>query len=99
MIEQAVDVISDAVRTDPTKSTREADYVERGGFSAALDDLDRRIIMDPMTFNEQRSRPSLEEQLESIISGAALMVTTFCHDSQMTRLTKIVLRSKFGKEG
>ena len=34
--------------------------------------------MDPSTFSEERFRPSLEERLESIISGAALMADLFC---------------------
>ena len=34
--------------------------------------------MDPLTYNEIRSRPSLEERLESIISGAALMADSSC---------------------
>jgi hypothetical protein len=47
------------------------------GFAETLDDLDRRIIMDPLTFNEVPTRLSLEEQLERIISGAALMVSFY----------------------
>lgn len=34
--------------------------------------------MDPFTYNEVRSRPMLEAQLESIISGAALMADLSC---------------------
>lgn len=34
--------------------------------------------MDPSTFSEERFRPSLEERLESIISGAALMADSSC---------------------
>lgn len=37
-----------------------------------------KIILDPMTFSEARFRPSLEERLESIISGAALMADSSC---------------------
>ena len=44
-----------------------------GELAAALDDFDDYIIMDPLTYNESKNRPSLEERLESIISGAALM--------------------------
>ena len=33
--------------------------------------------MDPLAYSEVRTRPSLEERLESIISGAALMVNSF----------------------
>jgi catenin alpha len=34
--------------------------------------------MDPLSYNEIRTRPSLEERLESIISGAALMADSSC---------------------
>lgn len=34
--------------------------------------------MDPLNFSEERFRPSLEERLESIISGAALMADSCC---------------------
>lgn len=37
-----------------------------------------KIILDPLTFSEARFRPSLEERLESIISGAALMADSSC---------------------
>lgn len=52
-------------------------YDGPGELAAALDDFDERIIMDPLAYSEIRTRPSLEERLESIISGAALMVTHF----------------------
>lgn len=34
--------------------------------------------MDPLAYNEIRSRPCLEERLESIISAAALMADADC---------------------
>jgi len=34
--------------------------------------------MEPLQYNEVRTRPSLEERLESIISGAALMADSSC---------------------
>lgn len=40
----------------------------------------KNIFMSPMEYSEKSTRPSLEEQLESIISGAALMA-----DSSSTR--------------
>ncbi|XP_069833292.1 catenin alpha-2 isoform X6 [Dendropsophus ebraccatus] len=40
--------------------------------------VQNKIILDPMTFTEARFRPSLEERLESIISGAALMADSSC---------------------
>jgi catenin alpha len=38
----------------------------------------QKIIMDPLNYDECGTRPSLEEQLESIISGAALMSDSSC---------------------
>lgn len=38
----------------------------------------QKIIMDPLSYNEVRTRQSLEERLESIISGAALMADSSC---------------------
>lgn len=52
-------------------------YDGPGELAAALDDFDERIVMDPLAYSEVRTRPSLEERLESIISGAALMVNSF----------------------
>ncbi|ESO93133.1 hypothetical protein LOTGIDRAFT_178587 [Lottia gigantea] len=49
-----------------------------GELAAALDELDQKIIMDPLNYNEVRSRTALEERLESIISGAALMADSSC---------------------
>lgn len=34
--------------------------------------------MEPLAYNEDHTRPSLEERLESIISGAALMADSSC---------------------
>ena len=53
-------------------------YDGPGELAAALDDFDERVFMDPVNYNEHRSRPSLEEALESIISGAALMADSSC---------------------
>ena len=49
----------------------------------------RKIIMDPLTYNEVRSRPSLEERVESIISGAALMADSSCtRDDRRERIVQ-----------
>lgn len=43
--------------------------------------------MDPSAYNEARSRPSLEERLESIISAAALMADADCtRDERRARI-------------
>lgn len=45
--------------------------------------------MDPLTYNEVRTRPSLEERLESIISGAALMADSSCtRDERRERIVQ-----------
>ena len=45
--------------------------------------------MDPATYNEVRTRPSLEERLESIISGAALMADSSCtRDDRRERIVQ-----------
>lgn len=36
------------------------------------------MVMEPLAYNEVHTRPSLEERLESIISGAALMADSSC---------------------
>ncbi|XP_077291769.1 catenin alpha isoform X2 [Arctopsyche grandis] len=49
-----------------------------GELAHALDDFDERMVMEPLAYSEVRTRPSLEERLESIISGAALMADSSC---------------------
>ena len=45
--------------------------------------------MEPQSYNEARSRPSLEERLESIISGAALMADSSCtRDDRRERIVQ-----------
>lgn len=51
--------------------------------------LQQKIIMDPMSYNEVRTRPTLEELLESIISGAALMADSSCtRDERRERIVQ-----------
>ncbi|XP_013405995.1 catenin alpha-2 isoform X4 [Lingula anatina] len=60
-----------------------------GELAAALDEFDQKIIMDPLNYNEVRTRPSLEERLESIISGAALMADSSCtRDERRERIVQ-----------
>lgn len=45
--------------------------------------------MDPLSYNEVHSRPSLEERVESIISGAALMADSSCtRDDRRERIVQ-----------
>uniref|UniRef100_A0A0K8TL21 Putative alpha-catenin n=1 Tax=Tabanus bromius TaxID=304241 RepID=A0A0K8TL21_TABBR len=73
---EAVNTISDVAQG---KSSQPTDIYGGGGeLAAALDDFDEGVIMDPLAYSEVRSRPSLEERLESIISAAALMADADC---------------------
>ncbi|XP_018025887.1 catenin alpha isoform X2 [Hyalella azteca] len=74
---EAVATISDVAQGRSTGDSQ-MPYEGPGELASALDDFDERINMDPVTYNEVRTRPSLEERLESIISGAALMADSFC---------------------
>ncbi|CAL4059810.1 unnamed protein product [Meganyctiphanes norvegica] len=74
---EAVNTISDVAQGKATGAAQ-MPYEGPGELASALDDFDERINMDPLTYNEVRTRPSLEERLESIISGAALMADSFC---------------------
>ncbi|NXQ34049.1 CTNA1 protein, partial [Alaudala cheleensis] len=76
-LQQAVSGISNAAQA--TASDDAAQQQSGGGELAyALNNFDKQIIVDPSTFSEERFRPSLEERLESIISGAALMADSSC---------------------
>lgn len=53
-------------------------FLQTGWTVIVLFLFQNKIILDPLTFSEARFRPSLEERLESIISGAALMADSSC---------------------
>jgi len=83
----AVNAISDVAQA--TGASGAHPYEGPGELAAALDELDQKIIMDPLTYNEVRSRPSLEERVESIISGAALMADSSCtRDDRRERIVQ-----------
>ncbi|KAM4037470.1 catenin alpha-1 [Anomaloglossus baeobatrachus] len=75
-LQQAVTGISNAAQAT---SSEEVTAQHTGGeLAIALNNFDKQIIVDPLGFSEERFRPSLEERLESIISGAALMADSSC---------------------
>jgi len=53
-------------------------YEGSGELAAALDDFDASIIINPLVYDEAKHRQTLEESLESIISGAALLADSSC---------------------
>lgn len=74
---EAVNTISDVAQgKGPSVTTNP--YEGPGELAAALDDFDERMVMEPLAYSEVATRPSLEERLESIISGAALMADSSC---------------------
>ncbi|KAL8622357.1 Catenin alpha-2 [Nucella lapillus] len=84
---EAINIISAAVQAAGASDAHP--YEGPGELASALDELDQKIIMDPLAYNEIRSRPSLEERLESIISGAALMADSSCtRDDRRERIVQ-----------
>jgi catenin alpha len=72
---EAVNTISDVAQgIEGSINTFEGN----GELSTALDEFDKCYLMDPSNFDENVARPGLEERLESIISGAALMADSSC---------------------
>ncbi|XP_052831828.1 catenin alpha-2 isoform X1 [Octopus bimaculoides] len=72
----AVNLISDVAQAAGVSDVHP--YEHQGELAAALDELDQKLIMDPLAYNEVHSRPSLEERLESIVSGAAILADSSC---------------------
>uniref|UniRef100_A0A3P8ZFP2 Catenin alpha-2 n=1 Tax=Esox lucius TaxID=8010 RepID=A0A3P8ZFP2_ESOLU len=76
-VQEAIGSISSAAQATSPGDEKHG-HAGIGELAAALNEFDNKIILDPLTFSEARFRPSLEERLESIISGAALMADSSC---------------------
>ena len=74
---EAVNTISDVAQGKSPRAGQSS-FEGPGALAAALDDFDEYILMNPMYYDESKARPSLEERLEAIISGAALMADSSC---------------------
>ncbi|XP_061580950.1 catenin alpha-1 [Cololabis saira] len=77
-LQHAVSGISNAAQAATTEDPALGQPAGGGELAYALNNFDKQIIVDPLAFSEERFRPSLEERLESIISGAALMADSSC---------------------
>uniref|UniRef100_A0A672H0Q0 Catenin alpha-1 n=1 Tax=Salarias fasciatus TaxID=181472 RepID=A0A672H0Q0_SALFA len=77
-LQHAVSGISNAAQATTSEDSALSQAAGGGELAFALNNFDKQIIVDPLAFNEERFRPSLEERLESIISGAALMADSSC---------------------
>ncbi|KAM9133418.1 catenin alpha-3 isoform 1-T1 [Pangshura tecta] len=75
-IQSALNVISNASQGITNQKVHPTSHSATLG--SALDELERLIILDPLTMNEVKIRPSLEKRLEGIISGAALLADSSC---------------------
>lgn len=78
---EAVSTVRDVAKGDKSRSDLGLDV--RGKLADALDEFDERILMDPSEYDETRTRPDLEDQLERIINDVAIMA-----DYQSTRDTR-----------
>jgi len=72
---EAVHTISDVAQG---KSGQSAKIEGHGELASALDEFDDQVIMNSLSYDDMAMRPSLEESLESIISGAALIADSSC---------------------
>uniref|UniRef100_A0A8C7MEZ8 Catenin alpha-1 n=1 Tax=Oncorhynchus kisutch TaxID=8019 RepID=A0A8C7MEZ8_ONCKI len=77
-LQHAVSGISNAAQATASDDAAFNHPAGGGELAYALNNFDKQIIVDPLAFSEERFRPSLEERLESIISGAALMADSSC---------------------
>uniref|UniRef100_A0A8C1GQ20 Catenin alpha-1 n=1 Tax=Cyprinus carpio TaxID=7962 RepID=A0A8C1GQ20_CYPCA len=77
-LQNAVSGISNAAQAASSEDSSFSQSAGGGELAYALNNFDKQIIVDPLSFSEERFRPSLEERLESIISGAALMADSSC---------------------
>ncbi|KAK2109651.1 Catenin alpha-1 [Saguinus oedipus] len=77
-LQQAVTGISNAAQATASDDASQHQGGGGGELAYALNNFDKQIIVDPLSFSEERFRPSLEEHLECIISGAALMADSSC---------------------
>nr|XP_019955230.1 PREDICTED: catenin alpha-1-like [Paralichthys olivaceus] len=77
-LQHAVSGISNAAQATASEDSALSQPAGGGELAYALNNFDKQIIVDPLAFSEERFRPSLEERLESIISGAALMADSSC---------------------
>ena len=68
---EAVKTMSEVANGNPTAT--QGLYEGIGELAAAIDDFDASIVINPLAYDENKHRRTLEESLESIISGAALL--------------------------
>ena len=70
-MENAVNTIGKVTTSKPSGKPKAKD--SPGFLAAAMDDFDRRCVMETVSYKDSVSRPALEKRLETIISSAAHM--------------------------
>uniref|UniRef100_A0A8D0G7X5 Catenin alpha-3 n=1 Tax=Sphenodon punctatus TaxID=8508 RepID=A0A8D0G7X5_SPHPU len=75
-IQNALNVISNA--SQGIRNQKDQPVSHSATLGSALDELENLIVLDPLTVNEEKIRPSLEKRLKGIISGAALLADSSC---------------------
>ena len=60
------------------------------GLLVALDKFDELIVTDPRTYDEAQMRPSWEETLENIVSGAAMVADRAKTRPEVSRAWKLL---------
>ncbi|XP_058666870.1 catenin alpha-3 [Ammospiza caudacuta] len=84
-IQNALNIISNASQGVGNKVEQPAPRTATLG--SALDELENLIVLDAVAVSEEKVRPSLEQRLEAIISGAALLADSSCtRDSHRERI-------------
>ena len=74
--------------TQATGASEPFEYEGPGELAAALDEFDRRVMLDQETYQDATMRPYLVERLENIINGAALLADSPC--TRVDRRERIV---------
>uniref|UniRef100_A0A2I3G9L9 Catenin (cadherin-associated protein), alpha 1 n=1 Tax=Nomascus leucogenys TaxID=61853 RepID=A0A2I3G9L9_NOMLE len=84
------DLIYKQLQVAQATASDDASHHQGGGgveLAYVLNNFDKQIIVGPLSFSKECFRPSLEEHLEGIISGAALMGDSSCtHDDRHERI-------------
>uniref|UniRef100_A0A2K5EFC6 Catenin alpha-1 n=1 Tax=Aotus nancymaae TaxID=37293 RepID=A0A2K5EFC6_AOTNA len=77
-LQQVVTGISNAAQATASDDASQHQWGGGGELAYALNNFEKQITVDPLSFSEECFRPSLEERLESIISRVALMADSSC---------------------
>ncbi|XP_054839930.1 catenin alpha-3 [Eublepharis macularius] len=75
-IQKALNVLSNA--SQGIRNQKIQPMSPSATLGSALDELENLVALDPLALKDDKIRPSLEQRLEGIISGAALLADSSC---------------------